>query len=284
MAAATAETDLFDHIKSMLWTTLPAFLVGLIVYAAVGLGASGEIDYSRVSGIISGLEKVFVLNPVLLLPPVIVLVLSYKKVATIPTLWIGTVVAMILAIAVQGVSFKVVAQAMYQGGSFKTDIPALNNLLNRGGMTSMIGSLAIVFMAYVFAGEMEYTGMLKKVLEHVKTTFIRGKVGNLVFATSLTGVLTGMVTGNSYLSIIVPGRLYIPLFKEFRIRRRVLSRTLEDSGTVVVPLIPWSAAGVYMATTLGVPTTQYLPWAVMCYLGFVIAWIYGYTGRAIWKE
>ncbi|NPV71152.1 MAG: Na+/H+ antiporter NhaC [Firmicutes bacterium] len=284
LAAASAETDLFDHIKSMLWTTLPAFVVGLVVYTVAGLGASGEIDYTKVEGILKGLRQVFVLNPILLLPPLVVVYLSYRKVPTIPTLWVGTVAAMLLAVTVQGTTFKAVAQAMYSGGSFKTDIPALNNLLNRGGMTSMISSLAIVFMAYVFAGEMEYTGMLRKVLDHIKASFIKGKTGNLIFSTSLTGILTGMVTGNSYLSIIVPGRLYISLFKEFGIKRSVLSRTLEDSGTVLVPLIPWSAAGVYMTSTLGVSTLQYLPWAVMCYLGFVVAWVYGFTGRAIWRE
>ncbi len=284
LAAASAETDIFEHIKSMMWTTLPAFLVGLVVYAVFGMTASGEIDFTKVNALLGGIDKTFALNPVLLLPPIVVLVLSYKRVSTIPTLWIGTVVAMILAMTVQGASFKAVTQAMYAGGAFKTDIPALNNLLNRGGITSMVSSIALVFMAYIFAGEMEYTGMLRKVLEHIKSTFIKGKIGNLILSTSLTGIVTGLVTGNSYLSIIVPGRLYIPLFKEFKIQRKVLSRTLEDSGTVVVPLIPWSAAGAYMTATLGVPTAQYLPWAVMCYLGFVIAWVYGYTGRAIWKE
>lgn len=147
----------------------------------------------------------------------------------------------------------------------------------------MISSIATVFMAYIFAGEMEYTGMLGKILDSIKQAFIKGKVGNLIFSTSVTGILTGLVTGNSYLSIIVPGRIYQPVFNEFKIKRSVLSRTTEDSGTVIVPLVPWSAAGVYMATTLGVSTMEYLPWAIMCYLGFILAWVYGYTGKAIWK-
>ncbi|MDN5313439.1 MAG: Na+:H+ antiporter, NhaC family [Thermoanaerobacteraceae bacterium] len=184
----------------------------------------------------------------------------------------------------QGAGFKDVITAMYSGGNFNTPIPELNKLLNRGGITSMVSSIATVFMAYIFAGEMEYTGMLGKILDTIKESFIKGKVGNLILSTSLTGILTGLVTGNSYLSIIVPGRIYHPMFKDFGIKRNVLSRTTEDSGTVVVPLIPWSAAGVYMTATLGVPTLSYAPWAIMCYLGFILAWIYGYTGKAIWKE
>ncbi|HHU17875.1 MAG TPA: Na+/H+ antiporter NhaC [Clostridiales bacterium] len=283
LAAATAETDIFEHIKSMLWTTIPAFLISLIVYQVFSFRVSGEIDYSRINELLNGISTTFRLNPILLLPPVVVFYLSYKKVPSIPALWIGTVIAMVLAWTMQGASFTEVVTMMYSGGNFDTSIPELNNLLNRGGITSMISSIATVFMAYIFAGQMEYTGMLGKILDSLKNAFIKGKVGNLIFSTSITGILTGFVTGNSYLSIIVPGRIYQPVFNEYGIKRSVLSRTTEDSGTVIVPLVPWSAAGVYMASTLGVPTLSYLPWAIMCYLGFVIAWIYGYTDKAIWR-
>ncbi|RKL63706.1 Na+/H+ antiporter NhaC [Thermoanaerobacteraceae bacterium SP2] len=284
LAAATAEVDIFDHVRSMLWTTLPAFIISLIVYQIFSFKISGSIDYSRINQLLDGIAATFKLNPLLLLPPVAVFYLSYKKVPSIPALWVGTVLAMILALILQGAGFKDVITAMYSGGNFNTPIPELNKLLNRGGITSMVSSIATVFMAYIFAGEMEYTGMLGKILDTIKESFIKGKVGNLILSTSLTGILTGLVTGNSYLSIIVPGRIYHPMFKDFGIKRNVLSRTTEDSGTVVVPLIPWSAAGVYMTATLGVPTLSYAPWAIMCYLGFILAWIYGYTGKAIWKE
>ncbi len=283
LAAATAETDLFDHIKSMLWTTLPAFLISLVVYQIFSFKVVGSIDYGRINELLEGIATTFTLNPILLLPPIVVFFLSYKKIPSIPTLWIGTVIAMVLAWTMQGAGFSDVISAMYKGGSFDTSIPELNNLLNRGGITSMVSAIATVFMAYIFAGEMEYTGMLEKILNSLKKAFIKGKVGNLILSTSLTGIITGVVTGNSYLSIIVPGRIYQPVFNELGIKRSVLSRTTEDSGTVIVPLVPWSAAGVYMAATLGVSTLSYLPWAIMCYLGFIIAWIYGYTGKAVWK-
>ncbi len=283
LAAATAETDIFEHIKSMLWTTIPAFLISLIVYQIFSFRISGSIDYGRINELLNGISATFRLNPILLLPPVVVFYLSFKKVPSIPALWIGTVIAMVLAWTMQGASFTGVISMMYSGGSFDTPIPELNNLLNRGGITSMISSIATVFMAYIFAGQMEYTGMLDKILDSLKNAFIKGKVGNLIFSTSITGIITGFVTGNSYLSIIVPGRIYQPVFNEYGIKRSVLSRTTEDSGTVIVPLVPWSAAGIYMATTLGVPTLSYLPWAIMCYSGFIIAWIYGYIDKAIWR-
>jgi NhaC family Na+:H+ antiporter len=284
LAAATAETDLFDHIKSMLWTTIPAFVLSLVVYQIFSFKVVGDIDYTRINELLNGISSTFRLNPVLLLPPLAVFYLSYRKIPSIPALWIGTVIAMLLAWTMQGASFKDVITAMYSGGKFNTPIPELNNLLNRGGITSMVSSIATVFMAYIFAGEMEYTGMLSKILDSLKNAFIKGRVGNLIFSTSITGIITGCVTGNSYLSIIVPGRIYQPVYNELCIKRSVLSRTTEDSGTVVVPLVPWSAAGVYMASTLGVPTLSYLPWAIMCYAGFIIAWVYGYTGKAVWRE
>lgn len=283
LAAATAEIDVFEHIKSMLWTTIPAFVISLIVYQIFSFRVSGTIDYTRINMIIDAIADTFTLNPLLLLPPIVVLILSYKKVPSIPALWVGTVIAMILALAIQGVGFKDLITTMYSGSNFETSLEEVDNLLNRGGITSMVSSIATIFMAYVFAGQMEYTGMLDTILEEIKERFIKGKVGNLIFSTSITGILTGLVTGNSYLSIIIPGRLYYPVFDEFGIKRSVLSRTTEDSGSVIVPLIPWSSAGVYMSATLGVPTISYAPWAIMCYLGFIIAWIYGYTGKAIWK-
>lgn len=284
LAAATAETDIFEHIKSMLWTTVPALLISLVIYQIFSFRISGTIDYTRINELLGGISSTFKLNPLLLLPPIVVFILSYRKVSSIPALWIGTIIAMILAWSIQGADFKSIITTMYSGGSFKTPIPELNNLLNRGGITSMVSSIATVFMAYIFAGEMEYTGMLGKILDSIKENFIKGKVGNLILSTSLTGIFTGLVTGNSYLSIIVPGRIYQPVYKELGIKLSVLSRTTEDSGTVLVPLVPWSAAGVYMTATLGVSTLEYAPWAIMCYLGFIIAWIYGYTGKAIWKE
>ena len=218
LAAATAETDIFEHIKSMLWTTIPALLVSLIIYQIFSFKISGTIDYTRINELLGGISSTFNLNPLLLLPPVIVFILSYKKVSSIPALWIGTIVAVVLAFTLQGANFKSVVTAMYSGGGFDTPVPELNNLLNRGGITSMVSSIATVFMAYVFAGEMEHTGMLGRILDSMKENFIKGKVGNLILSTSLTGIFTGLVTGNSYLSIIVPGRIYQPVFRELGIK------------------------------------------------------------------
>ncbi|MCD6502746.1 MAG: Na+/H+ antiporter NhaC, partial [Euryarchaeota archaeon] len=162
-------------------------------------------------------------------------------------------------------------------------VEVVDKLLNRGGVTFMASAMAVVFFAYIFAGQLEYTGVIDRISHALREKFIKDSPGRLVFATSITGLATGLMTGNSYLSEIVPAVTFKDLYDKMKIKRTVLSRTLEDSGTVWVPLIPWSAAGIYFTQILGVPTIQYAPWAIMCYVGFITAWIYGFTGIAIWR-
>jgi len=283
LAAAVAEVDVLDHVRSMLYTTVPGYIISLIVYAIVGLKASGSVDWSKVNVILEALSQNFHLSPVTLIPPILLLILAYKKYPTIPVLWIAILSAIPIAMW-QGYGISAIVKTMAKGPSISTGVEAVDNMLNRGGISFMASAMAVVFFAYIFAGQLERSGSISKIVDYLQNTFVKGSVGRLVFATSITGILTGMGTGNSYLSEIVPATMFRDLFDKMKIKRTVLSRTLEDSGTVVVPLIPWSAAGIYMTTVLGVPTTQYFIWAIMCYLGFITAWIYGYTGIAIWKE
>ena len=169
------------------------------------------------------------------------------------------------------------------GSQTATGVEVVDNLLNRGGVTFMASAMAVVFFAYIFAGQLEYTGVIDRISQALRERFIRDSPGRLVFATSVTGLATGLMTGNSYLSEIVPAVTFKDFYDKMRIKRTVLSRTLEDSCSVWVPLTPWAAAGIYFTQILGVPTTQYALWAIMCYAGFITAWIYRFTGIAIWR-
>jgi NhaC family Na+:H+ antiporter len=284
LAAAVARVDVVDHIRSMLWTTIPAFLISLGIYAWVGSRASGEIDMSNVSLILKGISDTFTLNPLVLIPPVVILVLAYRGWPTLPVLWIAIVISIPMAMFLQTSALSDVFKAMASGPKITTGLETLDKLLSRGGLASMTGSTVVVFFAYLFAGQLEYTGTFRVICTALKERFIGASKGKLIVSTSLTGILTGLGTGNSYLSEIVPGTMYGDLFDDMNISRRVLSRTLEDSGTVIVPLIPWSAAGIYMSTVLDVPVLDYVPWAVLCYLGFLTSWFYGFTGIAIWPS
>lgn len=282
LAAATAECDLMHHIRSMMWTTFPAFVIGLCVYAYAGSSWSGEMDMTRINQIISAIDGTYTLSPVVLVPAAVMLLLSYMGKPTIPVLWASMISAVPLAM-MQGYGISEIIGIMAKGPQIKTGLAVVDGLLSRGGLDFMSSSIVVVFFAYIFAGQLDCTGTISVVTNTMKEKFIGSSVGRLVLATSGTGIITALGTGNSYLSIIMPGIMYKEQFDEFHIQRRVLSRTLEDSGTVVVPLIPWSAAGVYMCSVLDVEVTAYLPWAVMCYTGAVIAWIYAFCNFAIFR-
>ena len=283
LAAATAETDVVDHIKSMMWTTLPAFCIGLGVYWWAGAGASDTMDMTRINEIVNAINSSYKLSPIVLIPAVILLVFAFMGFPTSPVLWTSMVSAVPLAM-MQGHGLSDVVRIMASGPKAATGIEVVDKLLSRGGLSFMSSSVTVVFFAYIFAGQLECTGTIRVVTSAMKERFIRSSVGRLVFSTSLTGIITALGTGNSYLSIIMPGAMYRDLFDEFNIQRRVLSRTLEDSGTVFVPLIPWSAAGVYMVGILDVPVLEYVPWAVMCYCGCILAWIYAFCNFAIFRN
>jgi len=168
---------------------------------------------------------------------------------------------------------------MTVGFTANTGIAEIDKLLSRGGMMSMMGVTLIAFCAFAFSGIVQKAGMLNTILEHllrvVKST------GSLIASVVGSCVVVALITGSSFLSIIVPGELFAPAFKKRNLAAKNLSRTTEDSGTVVVPLIPWSMAGIYMSGTLGVSTLEYAPWAFMCYAGIAFALIYAFTGFAI---
>jgi NhaC family Na+:H+ antiporter len=254
-----------------------------VLYGLIGLRFSGEVDFVQVDVILDGLGGTFNLSPLTLIPPVAVLTLSFLRWPTLPVLWIVIILSIPLAL-MQGFDISAIFLAMSSGPQISTGVEVIDKLLSRGGLASMTGSTVVVFFAYLFAGQLEYTGTFRTICTALREKFIGNSRGKLVLSTSLTGILTGLGTGNSYLSQIVPGTMYGDLYDSMNVSRRVLSRTLEDSGTVIVPLIPWSAAGIYMSTVLGVSVLEYVPWAFLCYLGFLNAWVYGFTGIAIWPS
>jgi NhaC family Na+:H+ antiporter len=146
-------------------------------------------------------------------------------------------------------------------------------------MLEMMDITLLAFCAYAFGGIVQKAGMLDVLLERLLT--MARSVGALIATSVVSCITVALMTGSSFLSILIPGELFAPAFKKRNLAAKNLSRTTEDSGTVIVPLIPWSMAGVFMAGTLGVPTLEYAKWAVMCYTGFIFALFYGFTGIGI---
>ena len=280
LAPAAAGAELFEHIQHMLWTTVPALLISLVVFAVLGFGdgastgGGGDLD-----AISTGISSAFSLSPVLLLPPVVVLGLVIKRVPALPALLAGTLVAAVLAVVVQGASIGDVISASMGGYSSETGVASVDKLLSRGGMESMLSTIALIVAALAFAGVMEASGMLDSL---ARAVLARAKgAGGLVLATAASAVGLNVLASDQYIAIIVPGRMYRTAFLERRLHPKNLSRALEDAGTMTSALIPWNTCGAYMAGVLGVATVTYAPFALMNLLTPLFTIVYGFTGLSI---
>ncbi|WP_260512783.1 Na+/H+ antiporter NhaC [Serratia fonticola] len=290
-AAIVAETDLYAHIKHLMYTTLPSFVLAASVYLIAGHSSVvGTVATpQRVTDIIIGLESLYHFNLLLILPPVLVLWGAVTKRPVIPVMLAACVLAIGLAVVMQGFSLKQGLNALMDGFNLSmfaerghdisgviADVP---RLLNRGGMFSMMSTILLVLCAFSFAGALTLTGALtviiNRLLKVVRTT------GQLIAATVGTTILVTGATSDGKLALLIPAELYKDAYRRMGLDNTNLSRTIEDAGTVIEPLIPWTAAGVYMATTLGVSTLDLLPWAIQCYAAVFFALIYGFTGFGI---
>lgn len=293
LAPIAAGSTLYEHIFHMFYTTIPATIISLIVYGFIGMNANTSVSVSSesVTKMLNQLDSMYSWNIMLVIPVVLVLAGSVLKWPTIPVMMGSTVVAGVEAIVLQGISLKNVLASTVSGFNVKmiaapgfdaaTCTIEVTKLLNRGGMNSIMSTTLLVFCAFVFAAIMSRAGFLDVVLQKILS--VAKSTGALVSATVASCLVMALTTGNSYLSILVPGEMFRDAYKARGLAAKNLSRTLEDAGTVFVPLVPWSAAGAYMTSCLGVETLDYLPYAILCYAGFMIAIFYGFTGIGIAK-
>ena len=261
----------------MLPSAVPAWLLGLGVYFVVGLRTGGRAAASEtMTLILDTLAKNFRFNILLLLPLVVVFYAAIAKKPTIPAMLLSSAVAAVLALLFQKASLTVVAQAVNSGYVPATGVEVVDKLLSRGGMMSMMETQLVAFTAFAFGGIMQATGMLQILLDRVMK--FADRVWSLVLTTVGAAILSALVTGSSYLSMIIPGDLLAPVYRKKGLAAKNLSRIIEESGGIIVPLIPWSMAGVYITGTLGVPTFAYLGWAIMNYVSVAILILFGFTG------
>ncbi|MCO4157143.1 Na+/H+ antiporter NhaC [Citrobacter amalonaticus] len=288
MAALAAGVNLYSHIGHLLWTTGPGFILCGIVYAYMGLNIdTAATTPDTITVLMTSIAKVYHFNALLLLPPVIVLYGSLTKKPPIPMLFLSTLVSVILALVFQSFTPSSVGDSVVSGfrlsmadgvniASLSSDLP---RLLERGGAISMFSSFVTVFSAFSFAGAMSATGSLHTVIraltKGVKSTF------RLVLTTIVSAFTICACTANGTLPLLLCGDAFKEEYKRRGLATKNLSRTTEDAGTVVEPIIPWSASGVYCATMLGVATLDYLPWAILCYSGVFFALLWAATGIGI---
>lgn len=282
LASGISNVNLFDHIKHMLYTTIPSFTVSLIIYFFISWNYNIKaFDPTYVESILSGISQNFYISPILLIPVILVIILIILKVPAVGTLLISAIVAGIMGIIFQGSSLSEVFSAAHYGFSSETGIEIIDKLLSGGGLNSMLNSISLFVIALGLAGIMESSGMISslnnKIIKLAKGTF------GLIAATGLTVISSLLITGDQYLGIILPGKIYVKEYLRRGISLKNLSRTLEDFGTAMSSLIPWGACGVFMSSTLGVSTFSYAPFAFFCFLSPIFALIYAATGFGIAK-
>ena len=277
LAPAVCGNDLWSHIRGMMPTTIPAMLVALVIYGFLGMNyAGGTLQTENVELIRNKLEETFYLSWWLLIPPAVVVALALKQLPALPSIFAGVVLGGIAAVIAQGVSLHDVFAAMFSGYKSETGIAEVDKLLTKGGIESVNWVITLVLIALAFGGMLERTRCLEVVLENVLKV-AKGRFG-LIAASTGASVGTNVVTGDVYLSIALPGRMFAPAFRGRGLSTTNLSRSVEDGGTLVSPLIPWNVGGAFVSSTLGIPTLVYAPVAFACWLSPLFGLLWAATG------
>ena len=307
MAAAISGVDLFDHIKYMMYTTVPSFIITLILFLGIGFYFTTDISSEQIEKALGVISTKFVISPWLFLVPIAVIAMIIKKVAAIPALFFGTLLGGVFAILFQpeivievsGASINSISSyymgvinAMIGDVNFTTVNASINDIFNvveadrsdllkSGGMYGMLNTLLLIFCAMTFSGSIESTGLLRRIAEPIVK--YAQNTGSLIATTACTCIFFNITTSDQYMSIIVPGRMFADTYTEKGLAPENLSRTLEDSGTVTSVLIPWNSCGAAQSAVLGVATLAYLPFCFFNLISPLMTIAYGYFGIKIKK-
>lgn len=285
LAPAVTGTNLFDHIRNMLPTTIPSMLIAFAIYLVAGYALidGRPVDFAKITAITQGIESQFSLSWVVLLPAVLVLALALMKMPAIPSLFAGAVAGAVVAMGVQGAGLHDVFAYMQDGFKIQSGIKEIDSLLNRGGIQSMTWVITLVMIALGFGGALEHTRCLEVIVEAVLRR--TRSFGSMQAAATGTAIATNLVAGDPYLSIALPGRMYSPAYRGRGYSTLNLSRALEEGGTLVSPLVPWNAGGAIVITALGLGVSDgnfenllYIPLSFACWISPVIGILYAYLG------
>lgn len=283
LSAASAGADLYDHIRTMSYTTIPSYIIVLILYTLLGFKYTNKtIDTTEIKLITDTLAGNFVLSPIVFLPMIILFTLNMKKMPAVPAMLIGAVSGVLVAIFVQKAPVLSVIDSINYGYEGYTGVELVDNLLNRGGIQSMMWTFSLAFIAISLGGVLEKVGYLDVLI----SGFI-GRIKNqglLALVVILTTTLGNMAMGEVYLSIILNGNLYKEEFKRRGLCPSMLSRYLEEGGTLTEAFIPWTTGAAFMATTLGVKTIEYAPYAFLNYINPLLSIIFSFLGIFVIKE
>lgn len=282
LASAVAEVDIREHMKHMLSTTIPGWVISLIVYLIIGLGfKEGTASAEMIDLITNTLNSSFNLSPILLIPPIVVLFLIFKGKPSVPVFGIGIALGAVLAAVFQGANISTIASTLSSGYSISTGVEIVDDMLLRGGLNSMLGTIALLIVAAVFGSPLKTTGVVNILIEKIQEIAKTDK--SVLVSTYLVHMFLFAATGSYYVTFSAFGPIFKNLFDKYNLHGKNLSRLLEDTGTAFAPLVPWSTTGAFVATTLGVATGDYALFAPMLYTGIIFGIIYSITGFMIVK-
>lgn len=297
LAPAMAGTDLITHVKYMTYTTVPSILITLIAFLVIGFFYHTDAQITQIEGLKAAISSRFHITPWLFVVPISVIVLIIKKVPAIPALFIGSILGGIFAVIFQPdlisslseetnfvkASYRTVIDSMTTSITIVTDNDIVNELLQRSskGMSGMLNTIWLIICAMIFGGVMEKSGMLKRITQSI--IGMAKSTGSLIATTAASCVVFNITASDQYLAIVVPGRMFAEEYRERELHPKVLSRTLEDSGTVTSALVPWNTCGAYHSGILGIATGDYFMYCFFNLISPLMTVLFGYLGIKIAK-
>jgi NhaC family Na+:H+ antiporter len=293
LAPAMAGTDLFTHIRYMLYTTVPSLIIALILFTVLGLGyKDGALDAAEVAEVQSLLSAQFNITPWLFLVPAIVILLISRKIDALVAISVGIFSGLAAALVFQqpllqdlGTGahpiYEIAMRSIYGSIAVPSEHPILSDLLSTSGMSGMLGTVWLILSAMAFGGAMEASGFLATITNAI-IRFARGSA-SLITSTLVACGILNVTASDQYLAIVVPGRMFKDVYRERGLAPENLSRTLEDSGTVTSVLVPWNTCGAYQSSVLGVATGDYFMYAFFNLISPIMTLIYAWVGIRIKK-
>lgn len=283
VAADMSGTPLYDHIGSMMYTTVPATVICLVLYTVLGIrNASANADLSNIELILDTLGANFNISVVALVPAVLVLLTSALKVPAVPAMLGCTAVSGVFACLLQKISLSAMLGAAMNGFSSDTGVAMVDKILSRGGMTSMYSTVAIIILSATMGAVLEKSGVIDSLVNNVLLKAVHKPCG-LILSTMVYCYSLLLISGHQVMPIILGGRTFRPAYDRMGIQSKVLSRTLEDTCTIGAPMVPWGTSCAYMFSVLGIGIA-YIPYAFLCYIVPLFAILYACTGWFVWHK
>ena len=283
LAAASVNTDLYDHIKSMAYITTPAYMIVFAAFCFIGFNFDASLtNREQIDEIIRTLGETFKFGPLVFIPMILFLCMSAAKIHAIPTMLSGSIVAVIIAMLYQDVGLVTALKALNDGAVFSTKNELVNTLLNRGGIQSMMWSFSLAFIAIALGGSLERMGILKALVANAIAKI--SNMGLVSTAAIATTYLFCAAMGEVYLAIVLVGSLYKEEFDKKGLKRSMLSRHLEEGGTLMEVFVPWSTGAVFIISTLGVSVFDYGAWALLNWINPLLSIIFSFLGLCILRQ